>query len=452
MEVLTVCEVSTGSYSDRVNSKMESLMLSAKLLSPLRGSHFLPGSNPELTPEAIICRPRCGLVERHLLGSLLGIVLLLCSFSSVLAQTTDAPFPQTTELQQGPPLTNQEFVQLLYQLPKHPEAKDKLVDDIRKRGIAFPVTDGLRSLVATKSGNDAALQRTLAEADRRRTNPVVASLPPTAEGLELLARTRKATLGATETMPDYLVKQQIIRSHAYGQSKNWAVYDRLSIAVSYRQSAGEDYKLLSVNGMPAAEDQAYGMKLGGTISTGEYVSALSELFRPESRAEFNMVDTDTLRGRRTIVYEYEVKKEFSHQTLGWGEGGSLKQETVSGYRGRIWVDRENNRVLRLEDISTEIDPGFPITAASKLIDYDWVKINEQEHLLPSRAVVELTSRDRGQTTETRNEILFRGYRKFGAEVKIIDIDEKDFPPDKPEEPEPKKPEGPPALKPQPKKP
>ena len=427
-------------------------MLFVKFLSPRRRSRSLPVCNPGLTPGAIVSRPRCGLVAGHLLGSLFVMVILLFSMASVLAQTTDAPFPQATELQQGPPLTNQEFVQLLYQLPKHPEAKDKLVDDIRKRGIAFPVTDGLRSLVATKSGNDAALQRTLAEADRRRTNPVVASLPPTAEGLELLARTRKATLGATEAMPDYLVKQQIIRSHAYGQSKNWAVYDRLSIAVSYRQSAGEDYKLLSVNGMPAAEDQRYGMKLGGTVSTGEYVSALAELFRPESRAEFNMVDTDTLRGRRTIVYEYEVKKEFSHQTLGWGEGGSLKQETVSGYRGRIWVDRENNRVLRLEDISTEIDPGFPITAASKLIDYDWVKINEQEHLLPSRAVVELTSRDRGQTEQTRNEILFRGYRKFGAEVKIIDIDEKDFPPDKPEEPEPKKPENPPALKPQPKKP
>ncbi len=427
-------------------------MLSKKSLSPLRGSHFSIRSNPGLTPGATVYRPRCGLVDGRLLGSLFGIIFLLASFSSSYAQTSDAPFPQATELQQGPPLTNQEFVQLLYQLPKHPEAKDKLVDDIRKRGIAFPVTDGLRSLVATKSGNDAALQRTLAEADRRRTNPVVASLPPTAEGLELLARTRKATLGATETMPDYLVKQQIIRSRAYGQSKNWAVYDRLSIAVSYRQTAGEDYKLLSVNGMPAAEDQRYGMKLGGTTSTGEYVSALSELFRPESRAEFNMVDTDTLRGRRTIVYEYEVKKAFSHQILGWGEGGSLKQETVSGYRGRVWVDRENDRVLRLEDISTEIDPGFPITAASKLIDYDWVKINEQEHLLPSRAVVELTSRDRGQTEQTRNEILFRGYRKFGAEVKIIDIDEKDFPPDKPEENEPKKPENAPALKPQPKKP
>jgi len=370
--------------------------------------------------------------------------------SSASAQANSTPFPQATDLQQGPPLTNQEFVQLLYQLPKHPEAKDKLVDDIRKRGIAFPLTDGLRSLVATKSGNDAALQRTLAEADRRRSNPVVASLPPTTEGLELLERTRKATLGAAETMPDYLVKQQITRSRAFGQSKNWAVYDRLSLAVSYRQSAGEDYKLLSVDGIPATEGQGYGMKLGGTISTGEYVTALSDLFKPESRAEFNMVDTDTLRGRRTIVYEYEVKKQFSHETLGYGERGALMRSTIAGYRGRIWIDRENNRVLRIEDISTEIDPGFPITAASKLIDYEWVAINEKEHLLPSRAVVQLTSRDRGQTEETRNEILFRGYRKFGAEVKIIDIDEKDFPPDKPEE-EPKKPETPPALKPAPPK-
>jgi hypothetical protein len=382
------------------------------------------------------------------------IISILCFglfLSSALAQTGNAPFPQATELQQGPPLTNQEFVQLLYQLPKHPETKDKLVDDIRKRGIAFPITDGLRSLVATKSGNDAMLQRTLAEADRRRSNPVVASLPPTTEGLELLERARKATLGAAETMPDYLVKQQIIRSHAYGQSKNWAVYDRLSIAVSYRQTAGEDYKLLSINGMPATADQGYGMKLGGTVSTGEYVTALSELFKPESRAEFNMVDTDTLRGRRTIVYEYEVKKQFSHQTLGWGEGGSLMQSTIAGYRGRVWIDRENNRVLRLEDISTEIDAGFPITAASKLIDFEWVAINGVEHLLPARAVVELTARERGQTEQTRNEILFRGYRKFGSEVKIIDIDDKDFPPDKPED-EPKKPETPPTLKPAPKKP
>lgn len=367
--------------------------------------------------------------------------LLIVLGSAILAsgQTGDSPFPQPTDLQQGAPLTNQEFVRLLYQLPSHPEERADLEDQIRKRGIAFAITPGLRSLIATKSGNDASLIHTLEEAVRRRENPTAATLPPAAESAELLERTRKATLGAAEKMPDYLVKQQITRSHAYGQSKNWAVYDRLSIAVSYRQTAGEDYKLLSVNGMPAPEDSSYGMKLGGTISTGEYVTALTELFKAESRTEFTPVDTDTLHGRRTIIYEYVVKRENSRETLAWGEGGSVRQETISGYRGRIWVDREDGRVLRLEDISTEIESGFPITAASKMIDYDWVKINEQEHLLPSRAVVELTARDRGQTEQTRNEILFRGYRKFGAEVLIKDIDEKDFPPDKPEDTDSKKP-------------
>ncbi|HVS21661.1 MAG TPA: hypothetical protein VHD88_07420 [Pyrinomonadaceae bacterium] len=378
------------------------------------------------------------------------------AFSSTHAQSDNTPFPQATELQHGPPLTNQEFVALLYQLPAHPAERDKLIDEIRKRGIAFPVTSGLLSLTATKSGNDTLLRHTLEEADRRRTNPVAASLPPTTEGIELLEQTRKATLGAADKMPDYLVKQMITRSRAFGQTNNWSVYDRLSIAVSYRQTAGEQYKLLSVNGMPPSVDEregsTYGDKLGGTTSSGEYVSMLSELFQPQTRADFQMADTDTLRGRRTIVYEFSVKKEFSHQTLKFQENiNSAPIETIAGYRGRIWVDRETNRVLRLEDISVEIPPDFPITAATSTIDYDWVTINEVEHLLPSRAIIELTSHVGARSEQTRNDILFRGYRKFGAEVKIIDIDEKDFPPDKSEEPEPSKPETPPALRPQPPK-
>ena len=422
---------------------------SQSILSPLRGSFSFCGFNPGLTPGAISCRSLRELVVPVTSSILLGVLILISSTSFVHAQTNDTPFPQPTELKQGPPLTNEEFVRLLYQLPAHPSEAEKLIDDVRKRGIAFPITPGLRSLVATKSGNDASLIHTLEEADRRRANPAVATpLPPIAESADLLEQARKATLGAAEKMPDYLVKQQITRSHAFGQSRNWAAYDRLSIAVSYRQTAGEDYKLLSINGLPVTQDQNYNLKLGGTISTGEYVTALTELFKPDSRAQFTAVDTDTLRGRRTIIYEFEVKRENSHQSLGWGEGGSIKQQTISGYRGRIWVDRENYRVLRLEDISTEIEPGFPITAASKTIDYEWVTINEQPHLLPSRAVVELTDRYQGQTEQTRNEILFRGYRKFGAEVKIIDVDEKDFPPDKPEE-EPKKPENAPVLKPPP---
>lgn len=386
----------------------------------------------------------------------ISISLLAVSAVAASAQTNNSPFPQPTELQHGPPLTNQEYVAMLYQLPAHPAERDRLIDEIRKRGIAFQITPGLLSLTATKSGNDSLLRHTLEEANRRRLDPVTASLPPAAEGLELLERTRKATLGAAEKMPDYVVKQQITRSRAAGTTSNWLVYDRLSIAVSYRQSVGEQYKLLSVNGMPPSVDEkegsSYGDKLGGTTSSGEYVSMLAQLFEPATQAEFQMVDTDTLRTRRTIVYEFSVKREFSKQTLNFQASlEATPLETIVGYRGRIWVDREDNRVLRLETISVEIPPDFPITAAKSVIDYEWVTINDVPHLLPSRAIIELTDHLGLRSEQTRNDILFRGYHKFGAEVKITDLDEKDFPPDKPDEPAPDKPENAPVLKPAPPK-
>src|SRR5688572_25450890 len=105
------------------------------------------------------------------------------------------------------PLTSQEIVKLLYQLPRYPEKRDEIVEEIRKRGIGFQLTDGMRSLVATKSGNDALIRRTLEEAERRRVNPAASTLPDEKEGNELLERTRNVTLAAANAMPDFLVKQ-----------------------------------------------------------------------------------------------------------------------------------------------------------------------------------------------------------------------------------------------------
>jgi hypothetical protein len=84
--------------------------------------------------------------------------------------------------------------------------RDEIVDEIRKRGIGFPLTDGMRSLIATKSGNDSVLRRTIEEAERRRVNPTGSALPSATEANELLERTRNVTLAAANAMPDFLVK------------------------------------------------------------------------------------------------------------------------------------------------------------------------------------------------------------------------------------------------------
>src|SRR5215210_7486298 len=160
--------------------------------------------------------------------------------------------------QQAKPLTSQEVVSLLYQLPRNPEMRDEIVEQLRKRGIGFPLTDGMRSLVATKSGNDSLLRRTLEEAERRRVNPTASTLPSETEGNELLERTRNVTLAAANAMPDFLVRQIIKRSVAYGNTANWIPQDNLTIAVGYRANVGEEYKVLTVNGMPVGEDAEAG--------------------------------------------------------------------------------------------------------------------------------------------------------------------------------------------------
>jgi hypothetical protein len=343
----------------------------------------------------------------------LAIALALLPNASHVASAQTSPAP----------ITSKELVTLVYQLPAHPERRDEIVAEVRKRGIGFPLTAGMRSLVASKSGNDALLRRTLEEAERRRINPTASVLPPEKEATELLGRTREATLGAAERMPDFLVKQLIKRSVAFGATNNWLPQDNLTIAVGYRANAGEQYKVLAINGMPASPDaqesRNYSKQVGGASSAGvEYISALADLFRPESKAEFKLADTDLVRGRRTLVYEYEIQKPLSKLTL------SVDDNSASaGSRGRVWIDRETNRVLRFEQIATDIEAGFPITAASTLIDYDWVTIGENKYLLPTNSEILLTTATRQRVIQSRNEIRFRNYQKFSAELKVVDVDD-----------------------------
>jgi hypothetical protein len=344
--------------------------------------------------------------------------------------------------QNAKPLTNQEFVKLLYELPRNPEMRDDLIEQIRRRGIGFALTDGMRGLVATKSGNDAQLRRTLEEAERRRVNPTASTLPSETEGRELLERTRNVTLAAANAMPDFLVKQIIRRSVAYGNTGNWIPQDNLTIAVGYRANAGEQYKVLTVNGMapPPGEDaeatsdfskNKYVPK-GASSSGVEYISALADVFKPESKTEFRMVDTDVVQTKRTVVYEYAIKRDDSQLTLSLADTGA---RALVGSRGRVWIDRELDRVVRFEQIATEIPPDFPITAASSLIDYDWVSINERKYLLPTHSEILLTTVNPKFVLQSRNDIRFRNYQKFGAELKVVDeVGEDDEPPPPPKKP------------------
>jgi hypothetical protein len=324
--------------------------------------------------------------------------------------------------QQGP-VTQPEFVKMLYAVEKDAAARSDLIEAVRTRGIGFSLTDGLRSLTRTKSKNDDEVRRVVEEAERRRKNPAEYKRPSEEEAMNALNQARTRTLAAVEEMPDFVVKQQIQRSAAYAGTGTFQNLDRLVVGVSYRSSGEEEYRVLSVNGaiQNSPESKRSYEEVGGTSSTGEFVTMLATIFKSTSETKFELVDSDVVRGRRTITFDFAVTKEKAQQSITCK--GITTASTITGMKGRLWIDREDLRVLRIESEATDIPESFPCPSAKRNIDYDWATISEERHLLPILSDVRLTFRQSGRIFESRNLIRFRDYQKYGTEVKVLEEDD-----------------------------
>ncbi len=168
---------------------------------------------------------------------IISVIFILFSLGFVSAQ----------EAQQKP-LSQTEYVKMLYDLQKIRAEKMSLSIPCESAASVL-IWHGLRGLTTSKSRNDAELKRTLEEAAHRRRNPEKSQLPTEKEAAEVLSKSRQATLAAVEDMPDFVVKQQVARSAAYAGTNNFQNLDRLVVAVSYRASGQEEYKILSRNGI-----------------------------------------------------------------------------------------------------------------------------------------------------------------------------------------------------------
>jgi hypothetical protein len=333
----------------------------------------------------------------------------------------------TSVFSQEKPLTQAEYVKMLYALQQKPAGKAEIIEALRRRGIAFALTDGLRGLTRSKGANDEELKRALEEADRRRQNPEAFTLPPATETAGFIEKARTRALETVEEMPDFVVKQLISRSVAYAGTGNWKPEDTLVIAVSYSTEKGEQYKVLAQNGAPvqdSVQSNSYS-GLEGATSGGEFVEDLAKIFKPASKTHFDLLTTDVIRGRRALVYEYAINIENNKDGgVGLkGAKGVIKEFAPAGEKGRIWIDRENHRVLRIEYQLTDIAPTFAVKAVTKSIDYDMVEIAGDKYLLPIisdfRGTVQTPDSRR---FESRNVIRFKNYQKYGTDVIAVDED------------------------------
>src|SRR5204862_5006281 len=100
--------------------------------------------------------------------------------------------------------------------------------------------------------------------------------------------------------------------------------------------------------------------------------------------EFKELRNETFRGHKTVVFDFKVRKAHSQNQITEKTSG---RSVITAYQGSVWIDTETKRVLRIEQSSEDIPPGFPITLSESAVEYDWITISGERYLLPVRAEV-----------------------------------------------------------------
>ena len=212
----------------------------------------------------------------------------------------------------------------------------------------------------------------------------------------------------TKELPHFICVQITRRFYDPSGLEFWQRADVLNAKLSFFEQK-ESYQLMSVNGQVPKTDISMD-QVGGSQSSGEFGSLLKMIFEDKTYAKFEWERWGKLRGRLTHVYSFFVAQPNSGYMLIYEKSNQYKP----ALRGSVYVDKDTQMVLRLAFEAVDVPPAFPIQGTSMILDYDFQNLSDQTFLLPLRA--ELKSR--AGKYLTKNEIEFRLYRRFGADVNI----------------------------------
>jgi hypothetical protein len=235
------------------------------------------------------------------------------------------------------------------------------------------------------------------------------SLPAAPGGAmdNVIADAKAAADSFTGEMPNFLVQQATTRYYSNAVPARWMATDVVTAEVRCVDGK-EEYSNILVNGRPASRP----IEKTGAWSTGEFITTLQDLFSPYTAAAFVRHGEDSIAGRTAYVYDFTVRQAGSHWVLVGPDG----RHEAPPYTGRVWIDKERHRVLRMEQRASAISSALPYDKAESTLDYGFVTIEGKSYLLPVHS--ESMACMRGRADCTRNEINFQNYRKFGAESNV----------------------------------
>jgi hypothetical protein len=250
--------------------------------------------------------------------------------------------------------------------------------------------------------------------------PPAAAQPPPDQS-SVLESVRVSALQYIGKLPDFICTQITHRTssragfsatgvgnglNTLGSGTSWDVNNVIEERLTYIGKS-EEYEVLQINGK-AAKGVDH-LQLQGAFTSGEFGSALHDIFDPHSQASFSWDRIEHIHGQKVYVYAFRVPQEHGATVI----HRDPDRQIVVSYSGRVSVDPQSFSVLRITS-TLDLPAGFPIAHTDRTIEYKPIMIANKEYILPSHSEVHMQDSARSYV----NEVDFKDYHKFIAESTI----------------------------------
>jgi hypothetical protein len=288
------------------------------------------------------------------------------------------------------------------------------------------VPERLDAVVVEHLESEGAGPRTLEELSRLAdetaelpppTPPPAFPHPPVPSREEMTAAIHHARVFAANyanNLPDFLCDEGVVRYEEIKGWRGWEKRDTLGLKLGI-EGGRETDKLVSFNGRSTSRSLE---SVGGAQTNGEFGGLMFQILDPASNGKFRWDHWTLLRKRPTQVYSYRIDPQDSHYKLVFGTAYS-RLETTPAMEGMLYLDGQSNDIVRIANHAADIEPGFPVSQASTILDYSEQVVGGKKYPLPLRAENRMATPD----IHTRNMVDFTGYRKFEGNSTITFGDE-----------------------------
>ncbi|MGC2636851.1 MAG: hypothetical protein WA294_06710 [Acidobacteriaceae bacterium] len=171
----------------------------------------------------------------------------------------------------------------------------------------------------------------------------------------------------------------------------------------------ESRTVLELNGQKTSVEPA---DLNFAHSVGEFGGMFRLVFDPAAQAQFTWKEADVIDGQPAQVFAFKVDLAHSQLDL----TGENNRQLAVAFHGEVYLDAATHSIRRISIDADNIPNTLAVRASSISVDYSWVTINGHDYLMPARGAVSLRE---GRHQAVLNEFEFRGYRRFGSQVRIL---------------------------------